>query len=270
MSGEYRVIHFVPDPFIGSRIPIAAAVKVGDRLEIATCRHLPADSCVGGKQSGEVLRVILACLDQMRDFKELPVATGPHAVADIVRKLPAGVENPLQWVRSHVLPQSEATSERRQSKARNTKRASLGYRFFETWKIHDLVRKSYDPSEHWPSLAGNAGLSLPTISHWAGPTSDALLMEPIVPRRKFGDDVRLVSTNFAAYRYFSKRLSVQDGGWKLIAYLLPGCSRHEKESAQQALDATAHRIFDTDDARDREQFVEMIRERAQAAAVVAT
>lgn len=63
MTAQYRIVHFVPQPFLGAKIPVAALVRHGGSTRmVAADRQLDADS-VGGVAQAATLRMLLRALE---------------------------------------------------------------------------------------------------------------------------------------------------------------------------------------------------------------
>src|ERR1017187_6147506 len=83
MTARYRVVHFVPDPFTGARIPLAAIVAGGGGVSIASAGHVPGAVCLGRPSTYAAMQMVLESLSTVESLDVLPVAVGPHAVLDV-------------------------------------------------------------------------------------------------------------------------------------------------------------------------------------------
>ena len=134
MTAQYRIVHFVPQPFLGAKIPVAALVRHGGSTRVvAADRQLDVDS-LGGVAQVATLRMLLRALEES-SFDDLPASAGPHAVLDEPRAVPDNVD-PLAWVSSFVLPARERGTGRTQR---------------PRWSQYGLerhVQKRYSPQRH--------------------------------------------------------------------------------------------------------------------------
>ncbi len=44
-TARYRLIHFVPDPFNGARVPVAAVLQAHGRLSVHEMPNMPGPEC---------------------------------------------------------------------------------------------------------------------------------------------------------------------------------------------------------------------------------
>lgn len=102
MTAQYRIVHFVPQPFLGGRIPVAALVRHDGFTRLVAADRQPDANSVGGVAQAATLRVLLRTLEGA-SFDDLPPTAGPHAVLDEPRGIPDSVD-PFTWVSSFVLP----------------------------------------------------------------------------------------------------------------------------------------------------------------------
>lgn len=257
MTAEYRILHFVPDPFVGTRIPVAALVRQGSSLGFAKACFVPGPACVGSRES-ELLAMTLDSLQRVESFDVLPSAVGPHFVLEQIRAVPGTVEEPVAWVQRHVLPAQRHVDHQPKS-PRQPKRAVCGFRFMETWTVARYVKKDFNPAVSlFEARADHT--AMPKISHWVGtPEHELVLMEPVaLERSHLDDEVREINTRFAAYRFFLDRGGFLPASTKLLAYILPHSTNTRSESVSERLSA-AHEVVDTASERERLPFIEMIR-----------
>lgn len=261
MSAEFRIIHFVSDPFLGARFPVAALLREeGDEVRVIRAQHLPGPDCLGGAAYSAALRMVLEALDASPTFDQLPETAGPMVTMAEAMPVPDAVRDPAKWL-LQVLPATRA-SER--GRVREVNRSSVGYRFFQTWNVSHYVRKQFRFSDHWKSLAIQksknvlvGATSTDSVSHWVEGSKKVLLMEPLIPsRRSFSEDVHHVAHNFSAYRYHLGELQPKKAVL-LVAYLLP--HRGERRSKEiDHLRKVAHRIVDLTDESSQKGFVRQV------------
>ena len=93
---NYRIVYFVPDPFLGERIAIAAlADGVGLVRRPRDLAELGLDAA-----ARSLVHASLAELERVAPEGELPIAVGPQVVGGPVRSVPSGVTDPAQWIAS--------------------------------------------------------------------------------------------------------------------------------------------------------------------------
>lgn len=262
---RYKLIYFVPDPFTMGRIPIGALVDDGARVASVIAAHLPGAECLGGHKSAALLRMIIRDLSEVKSF-ELPRSISPHAKLDEERVLPSRVEDPGLWVRTHVLPSKPKRFEGEQDSTLRDpliRRATIGYRFFQNWRLHKHVRRTFKPGRDWDNWLDGGKDVLEPISHWVAGRQEILLMEPIVPEdihHKLDDEVQNISRRFLTYRgYLGKHRPEGDRRGHLIAYILPGLSRELRDRAFSRLDVASDEVIDLSAERERSHFFERVR-----------
>ncbi len=107
MSTHYRIVHFVNDPCLGSRIPMAAIVLRHGRTQVARARFVPDASAMGGACAAALARILLQELDVAGDGSNLSRSFGAHVFVAEPILLPQGIEDPVRWLQAHVLPGRE-------------------------------------------------------------------------------------------------------------------------------------------------------------------
>ncbi len=101
---RYRLIHFTPDPFISSRVPIGAIIEDKAGISVLQAPRLPDAGCLGGQSEWAMLNLLLEDLHQITSIDALPSCMGPHAILDDIYLVPNKVENVAHWVSANVLP----------------------------------------------------------------------------------------------------------------------------------------------------------------------
>jgi hypothetical protein len=258
MNATYRIVHFVPDPFSGWRVPVAALVQVGAEVRVVPSPMVPGPASLGGRPAAALFRMIAASLSEVRTLDRLPAGAGPQAFLDVARTAPvAGLDAAAAWIASHVLPQHVPVTRAAPLTTHAPPRRMHGTRFFETWHVATFVKPTFEPASDWDGRLGPLA-AYGDVSHWVGGRDDLLLLEPIVPSRaKFAEDLEAVAKVFGAYRFALSQLA-DTASPTLIAYVLGG-SDERKQDAATALGAAAHRVVDTDDPVARRHFLDEIR-----------
>jgi hypothetical protein len=250
VTAQYNIVHFVPDPFAGARLPVAALVDTERGVAVVRNQSLPTVKCIG-HQARKALQLVFDALDDIKERDSLPIEVGPQAILDAPRHLPTGITDPVAWLQKNVLsPRKELH--------RKTQRSTQGQQFFEQAGVGSYIRTKFQPSDIWDTPLG-----LPPISLWAGSkNAGLLLLEPLVPKNgEVNGQVEAVGTRFSAYRFHLQRFdSYPKQMTELVAYLLPGPSNSDRDHAITALKQSAHRVYDTALDNQREELVDKVRD----------
>lgn len=257
MSASYRLIHFSPDPFTGARFPLGAVVADAQgEVRVARVERLPSADCLGDRRLAVAVQRLHARLGAVTTVEALPAVFGPYATLAEPQEVPKGVPDALAWVQGMLAP--TAAQEAHLVTPRSRRRATLGYRFFQTWGVQRYVRKTFKPATDWGGWLDSYS-ALPQISHWVPGQNQVLLMEPVVPtRRQFEQDVGKIAMRLGAYRHAMEHASNGREG-SLLAYITAGGRPDMREMAMEQLQAFAHDVVDTEDATSRDGFIERIR-----------
>lgn len=257
MSARYRLVHFVPDPFLGGRVPVAALVEQDGAVSVARLPHLPGPACLGGQAAWSLVQIVLDDLAETTRFDHPPDCLGPQALFDKVRLVPAGVVDAKNWVEATLAAHTEAPHPEAPEQPHRPHRSTWGYRFFQTHKVDRFVRKTFRPGEDAGGFLQGASMLGP-ISHFVAGAAEVLLMEPIVPRRpNWEDDVRGVAKTFAAYK---TALRQERGARRasLAAYVLAGGQERARKAIFRDLARWADLVVDTASDGPRARFLEHI------------
>lgn len=257
MIATYRLIHFTPDPFTGARFPLGAVVVDGaGAVRVAKVEHLPL-ACLGDRSLAVAVRRLHGRLDSISAANQLPSVFGPTTTLAEPAPVPSGVADPHAWVEAMLNPPRPAS--RKEPVPQGAHRASLGFRFFETWQVARYVRKTFRPDSDGGRWLDRHAAGLPVLSHWVEGRDEVLLMEPVVPTRpQFEQDVQDLAVKLCAYRYALEQAEDGHRG-ALVVYLTAGGHPDQRAEAQATLAPFAHTVVDTDDAAQRTSFVERIR-----------
>jgi len=128
MTSRYHIIHFIPDPFSGARVPLAAFVESARGWKLAEAPHVPGPECLGGGSAHAFVRMVLQDLRAHEALPHLPRTVGPQIVLTEEKLVPGGVADPVEWVERHVLPQRPQSEGPAQP--RGPHRDTHGYRLF--------------------------------------------------------------------------------------------------------------------------------------------
>jgi hypothetical protein len=243
MTATYRLVHFVPDPFVESRVPIAALVTHNGSLSVVRAKSVPSARCLGGNRQAAVVQMMLEDLSHAGAGARLPSTLGPQAVLGDERAVPPAVADPLQWVAR--LVQHTSDDDPKDTAYRGPHRATQGYRFFQTYGVSQFVRKSFDAALHANGHLARAK-RFGNVSHYVEGSSDLLLMEPIVTTRdNLETELSDVATLFGAYRSVIQQQQNAPKKPQLVAYVLDGGSAEARMHAMMELRDHADRVVDT-------------------------
>jgi hypothetical protein len=93
----YKIVHFIPDPFTGGRLPIGAMVYDRGKISIVPSPAPLCPTCV----SPAMRKLIeLALLDmESATTMDIPSSCGPQIVADKGRVISPLIPDPIAWVK---------------------------------------------------------------------------------------------------------------------------------------------------------------------------
>ena len=248
----YRVVHFLPDPFSGARLPIAALLAgSGAGVKAVRRRNLRVPSGLGGKAADQLVKFILEALDRAERLDVLPFEIGPQSELGPERAIPATVTDPATWVREHVLEAASANASKRKPRAAES-------RFYlDSWGIGSLVKRRFRPDALESFLPRTSWRVLPPISQYVGSADrQLLLLEPLVSHESVvpEDDVREVYARVAAYQACFSTVDASKGAVGRLGVYVVGDDddevRRDMTSAFRGLDATLW--FTSDDGQCRD------------------
>lgn len=255
MTASYRLLFFSPDPFLGARFPLGAVLHVDGVVRIVRAPHLPGTDCLGGADLAVAVRRLHARLDSIESADTLPPAFGPYATLSERRSVPPD-RDAVEWV-EHLF--ARPTTIPGDVEHRGPNRASIGFRFFDTWHVGKYVSKTFHAASDWSGwLAGRPGLR--PVSHWVGGHRELLLLEPIVPARPQLDaDLDDVAARFMAYGWALTEVGDRTRECQMLAYVTAGGSPRQREKAFDTLARGPLRVVDTDDETARGQLLSLVR-----------
>jgi len=126
---QYRLIQFIPDHAVESRITFGAALSLNGEVSVvrSSLSDLPDPKCLGGRQKSALLALLRDSILDIDSFDYLPVDAGTHAVLGEPRAIPASVDNPDEWVARSVLAVGRDTAQVRHV---SPHRSTYGTQFF--------------------------------------------------------------------------------------------------------------------------------------------
>ncbi len=246
MSAHYKLVHFAPDPLSGWRVPIGALVSETDKVRFVEGEWTPGPACIGGVATSAVLRMIVAAIAKSPDYQRLPVQVGPQAALSAPIEIPSSVEDPIGWVKGHVLPGRPAANlpEREYGPRRDV----VGRRFFEQYRVDRWLKRRFNPE----SLAtGMSPLSASEITHYVTGSDEILLMEPLVgSRANFEKEISEVSQLFLAWRQLFEEVA-QNREPRFIAYAFPYGRNERVDQVRDVLEAHRFEVVNVDTPSER-------------------
>jgi hypothetical protein len=255
MTARYRIVHFVPDPFLGGRVPIAALLEDHGRVTVVRVPHLPGPQCLGSRARAHTVQLLLADLETVASLDTRPVVAGPQALFDLPVPVPAGIGDPAAWLAALLAATTPAPNTPPQHRA--PPRTTVGYRFFEQFKVAKFVERGFE-------LRGNdarfrpAEAPLRPISHFVDGARKILLLEPIVvDHANVGDEVREVATSFGAYKHLLSEERQSDQA-QFIAYVLHARTGKEFDGVVKKLERLADEVVNVNAVPSRERFLALI------------
>jgi hypothetical protein len=254
MTARFRIVHFVPDPFSGMRVPVAALVLGKSGLRIVRAPHTAGPGCVGGLATWHNLQGVVHGLDAVRDFDRLPMSLGPHVILDDHREVPERVDDPESWVAKFILPQRPLEpDDAREAAPPSPRRESVGYTFFQNWKVDRYVIRHFK-GETLGLRDEYAG----AISHAVMGPDELMLMEPVLGRRSdLPDQLEGVSKTFLAWEKLLERIGSQRKP-RFVAYMF-STPRTTVREAKQFLNFAEAEVIDVEVPNERERFISDIR-----------
>lgn len=242
MRAEYRIVHFVANPFSGLSFPVAALVRDADGgVRVVMPTSIPDPHCLGSKKAANALLSMREDLAELTSFDRLPRHFGPHFTLTAPEVAPT--DRPDQWVRSTLFPPlvSQGTRPRRKS------RASKGRKFLAQRGV--VVERYYRPQ----------GSVVQPVTHYVEHEGGLFLLEPLIHRphpHELENDIREAITHLRAMHDL---LGNEPAGY--FTYLLHGVGPRFHSFVQDKL-ADFVRVVDTTDPRQEHQFIEALRPRA--------
>ena len=257
MKRYFQIIHFVPNPVSGARVPMGAIVVEGPTRRVAIAKHLPGAECLGSRESARLLNFLIDDLKNFGDARDFHHRMGPEIAVDEARPIPSEVRDAVTWLEKFVLPRQLAADEKG-TRPRRPSRYMEGKSFLNKHEVGQYVRRSFQPQKVFPEV--DDGLRhLGKVSQYVLGDGKVLLMEPLVPRRPdWEDDLTAINTTFSAYRFHvDNGLNGHSG--ELIAYILPGGDEKRRAQIRRTLES-ATSVVDTARPHQLNRFVKQLRD----------
>lgn len=254
MTARFRIVHFLPDPFSGMRVPVAALVQGAGGVRVVRAPHTAGPGCVGGLATWHNMQGLVHGLDAVKEFDRLPMSMGPHVLLDVQREVPALVEDPESWVAKFILPQRPLDpDDAREAPPPSPRRESLGYAFFRTWHVERYVLRQFK-GETLGIQDEYAG----TISHAVIGSDEFMLMEPVLGRRPdMHKQLEEISKTFLAWEKLLERMQARRKP-RFVAYMFSTPQTTVRE-AKLFLDVAEAEVIDVEIPNERDRFISDIR-----------
>lgn len=267
MTARARLVHFVPDPFNGGRVPVCALVDTGDLVQVIEAPHLPGPGCVGGREAFFQMKHLVETVTRERLFDPQPGFFGQHAVVGEPISIPVDARDPIAWALG-LLPRQLALEDREERHPRGPTRASLGYGFFERRGLADRVFHTFDPVRNMNGVFRDYQRTLKGITHWgqSGSTSGrmhALFFEPVrLDKKNLDKELTEVAQRFNSARAASADLGDKAPVTLRIAYVLKVGDSDRRRTAIRELTPYSSHVFDLATERGGSELEALVRAHA--------
>jgi hypothetical protein len=104
MSGQFRVVQYVANPFSGLCFPVGALVlDANGQLHVTLAPSLPSADLVG-RRTANLLIAMREDIAALESFERLPRHFGPQFVLTKPEPIPS--DEPLRWVENVLFPRA--------------------------------------------------------------------------------------------------------------------------------------------------------------------
>jgi hypothetical protein len=244
MTALYKLLHYVPNPFSGARVPVAALLRDADGLvRVIAAPHLPDAACLGSKRSERAIRFRLADIKELTRFDTLPRGFGSQFV--LGPEQPAPADGAEDWLRRVVFPAVPHGAVAHKS----VQRRVLGRKYFQEQDVAHLVRDQFrNPRDQ----------NIPAITHFVEGGGGVMLMEPLSSRLRPDPetDVTNVLTRLRAHH------DVTPPAASFWVYVLPGSPGRDAALAAQAREKVPDwaAVIDLNHRDDARSFLDRVRQ----------
>lgn len=98
-DAEYRLVYFSPDPFLGSRVAVAALLRTAHGVQAVMPSKRLDPASFGGEDAECLVEAALRNLMAAASLDGLPSGLGPHfTLASELRTIPSEIEEPAAWL----------------------------------------------------------------------------------------------------------------------------------------------------------------------------
>lgn len=252
----YRIAHFIPDPFLGAKLPMGVVVESHGQVHVHTNPHTPDVRCAGGVAHQYAWMRGVELLKNW-DAAGLPAGIGPHVEVSAPMDVPEAFD--LDTLVMKLFADRDVEPDEGESLARHRgpRRSTLGYQFLKNFGAARHVRKRFRATKETLATA----VHLDPISQYSTGAERTILLEPLAfEQRALEDDLRHVATRASAYAN-AIGLDGREDKFSMVVYLLAGGGRKERHLAMDSLEPFA-RVVDTTDKQMRDTFFDELRANA--------
>lgn len=105
MTIRFKIIHFVPDPFSGARVPVGVvARRANGDVELITPGRLPSAACLGSESAHASLALLMEDLRKVDSFDVDVSDIGPHLVSTDDKSIAIREGDVESWFRKTLFP----------------------------------------------------------------------------------------------------------------------------------------------------------------------
>lgn len=250
MTPGYRLIQFVPDPFLPTALTIGAFVESheGCRFELAEA----GEGVLSSSTSAAATTLFRAVVAELRnlDSGRLPLSLGPHVRMGERVPLPAGVSDAASWVTSFVLP-AQASVQKRERRHQRTRRATVGKLFFKQYHVSQFVKTRFRPE-----MLGASQRLVKPVTHYVRGTLETMLLEPVyLDSDRFDEELQEAAGTLLAWETLARKTTEN---LVFTVYALGSSAQHLK-LLRDGVGDTRIQVVDTEHSTERAALLQSIR-----------
>lgn len=256
MNVGYRLLQFVPDPFLATALTFGALVEdeAGGRFALADA----GEGVLSSSAPTAVTTLFRAVVAELRnlDTGRLPLSIGPHVRMSERFEVPMGVINPASWVSTFVLP-TQAIAQKRDRRHQRTRRATIGKLFFKQHHVAQFVKTRFRPE-----MLGGSPRLLKPVTHFVRGSLNTLLLEPLyLDSERFDDEMQEAASTLLAWETLARKKSAEN--IQFYVYALGSSAQHLK-FLREGLGDTGIRVVDTERTSERDGLLASINAASQS------
>jgi hypothetical protein len=212
MTAAYRLVTYIPDPFVPVPYPVGAVVRDGNQVSTVRVARAPSFHALGSRRRALMCQDLIEDLANIKRFDSLPESFGLHAALGPEQALPKGIRNPAEWVSIHILNRKVDNGGFRTDQAKQ--RRTQGYEALMKAIVREHVPRSWIEktlkSSDRPAWMSNWG-EMPEVSHFVARGQRMLLMEPLVLNRQgLDEEIGQVVATMGLYRLAAIRRKAEN------------------------------------------------------------
>lgn len=101
MSGQYRLLQYIVDPFARHRVTVAALIRGRDTVQVIMAPAEQLRERVDDLRAWHLLSSLRRDIAALTSFERLPRSFGPQFVLTSPESIPSG--DPERWVRARLM-----------------------------------------------------------------------------------------------------------------------------------------------------------------------